>query len=429
MTPTYFPYQIIGSDFLATRRRAMLADEPGLGKTAQAIRAANITGADPVLVIHPASVRSSWVRDIATFGVGQRFVLQSYDKVARDWEQYEGPWGAIILDEAHRLKSPSAKRTSAIYGAKNFRGLLPLAGHVWALTGTPAPNNPSELHTHMAALFPESLRMASNPNRIYDRDGFMHRYCQLRDTTFGLRVVGSKNLDDLRERLKPHLIRRLKKDVLTDLLDIQYEPLLIDAPEALAALSNIPGDEVALIREVLKDGDAAALSSLTAQMTSLRRITAIAKAPLVAEWVREFLADTDRKVVVFAHHREAIDILLKQLRHILGPDVRLPMITGGSKPDHRAEAIEKFQNDPKMRIFIGQIQAAGEGITLTSASDLIFLEQSWVPSENAQAAMRIHRIGQKRGCMVRYATLAGSVDEAVQRVLARKTQMLSGLFG
>lgn len=424
-----YPYQLAGANFLAGRRRAMLADEPGLGKTAQSIRAANIVGADPVLVVHPASVRSSWLRDIKTFGAGQRFVLQSYDKTARDWEQYEGPWGAIILDEAHRLKSPSARRTQAIYGSMQFRGLLPLAGHVWALTGTPAPNNPAELHTHMAALFPESLRMASNPARIYDRDGFMHRYCILRDTTFGLRVVGSKNLDDLRDRLKPHLIRRLKKDVLTDLPEIRHEPLLFDAPEALAALKEIPGDEVATIREVLKDGDAAALSSMTAEMTSLRRITALAKAPIVAEWVREFLADTDRKIVIFAHHREAIDVLLKQLRHISGKDVRIPMITGGTTPAHRAQAIERFQNDPKHRVFIGQIQAAGEGITLTAASDLIFLEQSWVPSENAQAAMRIHRIGQKRGCMVRYATLAGSIDEAVQRVLARKTQMLSGLFG
>lgn len=424
-----YPYQLDGANFLASRRRAMLADEPGLGKTAQAIHAANLVGADPVLVVHPASVRSSWLRDIATFGAGQRFVLQSYDKAARDWQQYEGPWGAIILDEAHRLKSPSAKRTAAIYGLGGFRGLLPLAGHVWALTGTPAPNNPAELHTHMASLFPESLRMASNPARTYDRDGFMHRYCILRDTTFGLRVVGSKNLDDLRDRLKPHLIRRLKKDVLTDLPEIRHEPLLFDAPEALAALKEIPGDEVATIREVLKDGDAAALSSMTAEMTSLRRITALAKAPIVAEWVREFLADTDRKIVIFAHHREAVDVLLKQLRHISGKDVRIPMITGGTTPAHRAQAIERFQNDPKHRVFIGQIQAAGEGITLTAASDLIFLEQSWVPSENAQAAMRIHRIGQKRGCMARYATLAGSVDEAVQRVLARKTEMLSGLFG
>lgn len=406
----------------------MLADEQGLGKTAQAIAAANLVGADPVLVVHPASVRSSWERDVAMFGQGQRFVLQSYDRVARDGARHEGPWGAIILDEAHRLKSPSAKRTAVIYGAKGVRGLLPLAGNVWALTGTPAPNNPLEVYTHMAALFPESLRMASDATREYTRDGFMHRYCTFRDTAFGLKVTGAKNLPDLRERLAPHVLRRLKKDVLPDLPALQYEPLLIDAPEALAALNDVPGEELAALRECLADGDAAALQTLTAHVTSLRRLTGLAKAPLVAEWTREFLATTDRKLVLFAHHTEVIEVLQRQLRHILGQDVRIPTITGGSKPAHRAVAIEKFQNDPKMRIFIGQIQAAGEGITLTAASDLMFVEQSWVPAENAQAAMRIHRIGQRRGCMVRYATLAGSIDEAVQRVLARKTKMLSGLF-
>lgn len=435
---TLYPYQIEGAKFLAARRRALLADEQGLGKTAQAITAANMVGADPVLVVCPASVRSAWVRDIRLFATpGRRFVVESYDRVSRHHEKYQGPWGALVLDEAHYLKSMSARRTVMIYGNRHFPGLLSLSGHVWALTGTPAPNYPVEMFTHMRSLFPESLAMASDPSRRYDHERFMARYCILKDNGYGLRAVGSKNTDDLRQRLSPYVLRRLKKDVLPDLPDIRYEPLIFDAPDAVASLAEIPGEEIERVRKALDTG-AHGLESLGVEMSTLRRLTAMAKAELVHQWVREFLGMTDRKLVVFGYHGAPLEYLRDKLgkygRSKAGGVDRgnnaPPMIWGKTQSNHRANAIERFQTgtDPVDRVFLGQISAAGAGITLTAASDLLFLEQSWSPSDNAQAAMRIHRIGQKRGCLVRYATLAGSIDEAVQSVLARKTKDLSRLF-
>ena len=430
--PALYPYQTEGAAFLAARRRAMLADEQGLGKTAQAIQAANLVDADPVLVVCPASVVSSWRGDIARFATpGRRFVVASYDRVTRQPAEYEDLWGAVILDEAHYLKSPSAKRTMTIYGSRRMPGILRLAGHVWALTGTPAPNYPVEMYTHMRTLFPESLRMASDPARTYDHDNFVQRYCVLRDTGFGAKVVGAKNTEDLRARLQPHVLRRLKRDVLPDLPEIRYEPLLFDAPGLVASLAEIPAGEMAAAREALKSG-AGGLQALAMQLATLRRVTALAKAEVLRQWIIEFLEQTDRKLVVFGHHREPLDYLRSKVgvwfRKSDEGTYWLPAIFGNTRQDQRADAIRRFQEDPRQRVFFGQIQAAGTGITLTAASDLVFLEQSWSPADNAQAAQRIHRIGQKSGCLVRYAMLAGSIDEAVQTVLARKSSDLSKIF-
>lgn len=424
-----FPYQTEGAAFLASRRRAMLLDEQGLGKTAQAIEACNLVDADPVLVICPASLRTNWLREFQKFGQGQRVVSESYDRVARDPAKYDGPWGAVILDEAHYLKSPNAKRTRSVYGDKELPGLLMLSGHTWALTGTPAPNNAVEMYTHMAALFPESLAMVRDKTRRYDRFRFTQRYCVTAPGEWGEKIVGGKNHEDLKARLAPHVLRRVKKEVLPDLPAITYSELPIDAPSVARSLKDVPGEEMAMLRDALKDGDAAALEGMATEMASLRRLIAVAKIPLMVEWAKDFLEQTDRKLVIFGHHVEPLEELRQQLRDRTGGKSQTPVVvTGSSRPANRQKSVDKFQEDPDTRVFLGQIQAAGTGITLTAASDLVFLEQSWVPAENAQAAMRIHRIGQTRGCMVRYMSLAGSIDEAVQRVLARKTADISKLF-
>jgi SWI/SNF-related matrix-associated actin-dependent regulator 1 of chromatin subfamily A len=102
---------------------------------------------------------------------------------------------------------------------------------------------------------------------------------------------------------------------------------------------------------------------------------------------------------------------------------------GGTSSAARQETIDDFQNNADCRVFIGQIQAAGVGITLTASSNSVFVESSWVPAENEQAAMRIHRIGQKNACLVRFATLAGSLDEQIQRACQRKLADTRRIFG
>jgi len=108
---------------------------------------------------------------------------------------------------------------------------------------------------------------------------------------------------------------------------------------------------------------------------------------------------------------------------------RFVTITGATHPRARVDAVKRFQEDPFIRGFFGQIQAAGTGITLTAAHDLLFVETSWVPSDNAQAAMRIHRIGQKSLCDVRYAVLPGSIDAIIARAVMRKSESIAKVLG
>jgi len=171
-------------------------------------------------------------------------------------------------------------------------------------------------------------------------------------------------------------------------------------------------------------GRLAALEGLAGSTATLRRYTAMSKVGAVAKMLDQELIERQYdKVVVFAIHKDPIDTLREALkRH------GAVALYGGTPPTKRQRNIDKFQNDPKCRVFIGQVTAAGTLITLTAANQVVFLESSWVPADNAQAAMRCHRIGQTRPVFVRVIGLAGSIDEQVQATLRRKTATLTQLF-
>lgn len=415
-----FPYQVEGARWLANVGRGLLADEMGLGKTAQAIAAAKTAGVGYVLVVCPASVVPSWRREIARFWPDcPAWNVVSYDHVARrvgvlDWGATGIP-SVLILDEAHYLKNRTAKRTRAIFGEKcdGVGGLAQEATHVFCLTGTPTPNNPSELWPMLRAVMPGAIPGEKKP-LTYSQ--FLHRYCVLRDNGFGLEIVKGKNLAELRSRIAPYILRRKKDDVLKDLPPIRFDHLFLEGdlglPSDLAALSS-------LLNFVLDSEGVDGLPKVAQQVSALRRITGLAKVKPVLAWVNDWIEAGGKKLVVFAHHRDVIEAL--RIPHSV-------VLTGSTSAHDRHAAIDAFQNDPDVRVFIGQIQAAGTGITLTAASDALFVESSWVPAENEQAAMRIHRIGQKNACTVRFATLAGSIDEKIQRAVLRKTADITKLF-
>jgi len=227
MVASLYPYQSDGRDFLAERESGLLADEMGLGKSAQAIAAADQVGAKSILVICPASARINWERELARWLLDPKAVeikVVSYDK-ARGSER-EGlmirGWDVLILDEVHFLKSWKAKRTRTIYGAlcDGEDGLVSQAKYIWALSGTPAPNNVTELWPMMRALFPESLvGDKPEPMSLWD---FTSRYTTGYQTKYGYRVTGGRNLEELKERLAPHMLRRKTEEVLPDLPPIRY---------------------------------------------------------------------------------------------------------------------------------------------------------------------------------------------------------------
>lgn len=418
------PYQQAGVEFLAGRKTALLADSPGLGKTIQAIRACDKAIVLKVLIICPASVVENWKREIAMFREGDwSAYVTSFDK-ARGIDHHKiilaQWWDVIIIDEAHFLKEISTKRTRAIYGKNatmDKSALAAKAGQVWLLTGTPAPNHSGELYSHLRALYPEAI-LSPKTGLPWTYHQFVAAYCLLRSNGFGNQIVGTKNEAKLHEKLKGFMLRRRKADVLKDLPPLTFGELYLEGD-----VTGVDFAEVEIVRKVLAEEGVNGLRkvSLNGSVSALRRITGMAKALPAANWVAEWLESTpkDRKIVVFAHHKDVLDVLYDKL-HLVA--VR---VDGSMKQTERQKAVDRLQNDPAVRVFIGQITAAGTGITLTKASDLLFVESSWVPAEMEQAAMRIHRIGQTEPCLVRFAMLAGSIDEDIQRAVARKIESIA----
>lgn len=428
MTSLY-PYQDQGARFLAARRVAWLCDDMGLGKTRQAIAAADRIGAVRILVLCTASGRAVWLAEFEAVQAMRRtvavilkaadvremadVVIVNYDRLpALAGTLRAVVWDVVILDEAHALKEPKTKRAKLVLGKRHDRkgGIVERARRVWCLTGTPVPNWPHELWPLLHALAPSRIDGASYRT-------FLFRYCKVASSDFGHRVVGARNLDELNARTGPIFLRRLADQVL-DLPGIRWSTLplsghLVDDGLTVEVRERL---KLSLDRDEIPQDD----PSISRAM----RLIGEAKAPALAQWVLEALANGLDKIVIMAWHRSVLDILGNEL----APKHRMVRLDGGSTAREREYAVESFQNDPKTRVFTGNIRAAGEAITLTAASELLFAELSWTPGQNAQAAKRIYRIGQKRPVHIRTAVLHRSLDEAVVAVLRRKTSAIVDLF-
>lgn len=406
------PYQEEGVEFLTnTTPFAMLGDDPGLGKSAQAILAAdNQTGR--ILILCPAIARVSWKQQLQQWAARpMKFDVHSYDEVGlkanrklRDGLR-ELHYGTLILDEAHYLKNAGANRTKAVYGKG---GIGESVRRVFAMSGTFAPNHAGELYPHLkfGGRFPGT------------KTEFEDQFCKVRDTPFGRQIVGSKNIDKLRELLKPIYLKRRKQDVLKEIPPLQFvdEALDIDASALPAEFQDehTPSTDDEVINW---------LNTNTTHVATARRLLGLAKVEPTAQWAEGLLAGGVRKLILFAHHKDVIDRLTERL--IEWNPVRL---TGASTQQQRMLAVDAFQGDPDVRVFIGQIQAAGTAITLTSSSDVGIVEASWTPSDNFQAACRAHRIGQRDGVVCRFLFVPGTLDARIAKAFRRKAEEISAIF-
>jgi len=406
-----FGFQMEGSEWLMPRLRAMLADEMGLGKSNQAIVAARSLGLDRIVVVCPAVARLNWAREFESWWPGgPKPAIFSYDEVVRKGLRpgdFPGGIGLLILDEAHYLKTRIAKRTKLIYGGMARPGLAQLAERVWALTGTPTPNHLGEFWTHATMLWGETLSYWQ----------WITKYCLVHDKGWGPQVVGvrAEMAAEFRDLVAPYVLRRRAADVL-DLPKVRWGKVLIQAK----APDKWDG-------RVLQDDQVEALlaDASGSELATLRRLTGEAKAVPVGRYVMEMLeSDPGAKVLVFGYHKKVIQAIARGTAS--AGSVKLD----GSTPDaERNRAIDRFQKDPKCRVFVGQIQACGTAINLTSADHVLFAELSWVPGDNAQALKRAVRIGQHRSVLAQTVSIPGSVDESVTRVLANKTRMHTTTWG
>lgn len=423
-----YPHQITGVEWLQQRTRAGLFDDMGLGKTITAIVAAQKAGVDSMLVIAPTVVAWNWAREIQRWSHRQVFVLDSAAKLARadeasmlgavivtthgltiskpvfEWLRIV-KWDLVVLDEAHLFRNASAKRTRAFYGTG---GIVHRANRVWLLTGTPMPNNSAELWPHLRGLWPDRCP--------YSFEAFRKEFCELEWSPFtnDWKVIGNKNLPGLRALIDGLFLRRLKSQHL-DLPAIRWETVVLPSGDVPPRLAEIDAEFAGLpMEEVLEH------LRRSTEFAEWRHLCGVAK---IASTVELLQQDDLPKVVVFAHHLDVLD----GIEAGLGA-ANCIKITGEVSAADRQELVDCFQR-LDVRYALCQITAGGTGITLTAASEVVFVELSFVPGDNKQAADRCHRIGQTEPVRVRVLSLANTVDELTSEILARKTAMIGEVLG
>jgi SWI/SNF-related matrix-associated actin-dependent regulator 1 of chromatin subfamily A len=446
--PDLLPNQRAALDWLGTGH-AFLVMDMGLGKTATAIAHARKSKNSSFLIVVPAGLRIHWAREFDLFWPGhpdvelvmsstQRIGPASVVVVNYDLLIYPSilnqlrvrTWDMLVCDESQMANNLETKRGAAILGRD---GLVKRSGQVICLSGTPAPNHIGELHGWFSALVPHLLKGSKEWPDVTSYYSFLTRYAKFKVGQYGITVLGSRNAGEFRKRFSGVILRQRKSEVMKDLPPLRMGAVTIEADDLgeLRALLDHPdyaGLKLAMenLRADAPDAMARLREALSStHLATLRRLVAIHKIDPVARLIREELVGGDNKLVVFAHHRQ----LLEGLHSLLYSYGLYPaMVHGGVPPKERQRQVDHFQNFKRCRVFLGQLDAAGTGYTLTAASDVLMAESSWSPSKNLQAINRVSRIGQKNACLARFVSLAGSVDEIVNMVQLRKLDALNSLL-
>jgi len=426
-----YPFQQKGVGFLEAKRgRALIADEMGLGKTIQALAWLQLhPELRPVIIVVPASLKLNWEKEIndwmtsmynvqilsgttpTPFGTSilnhfhNHIIIINYDIIfAWITEIKRLKPQVMILDEVHYTKNNQAKRTKAV---KKLGKFIP---HVIGLSGTPIVNRPIEIY---------------NAVNIIDRTIFpsqwdyTEKYCARKYNGFGYDVSGASNTEELNYKLtNTIMLRRLKKDVLPDLPDkvYSYIPIELDNVEDYNfAETNF----ISFVRQY-KGKEAAVRASnaqALAEIEGLKQLAVKGKLKQCINWIRDFL-ESDEKLVVFATHKFVIEELMKAF-----PKITVK-VDGSVTGKNRQLAVDSFQKLSTVRLFVGNIKAAGVGITLTAASNVAFIEMGWSSGEHSQAEDRCHRIGQQNSVNIYYLLAANTIEEKIMRLVNKKAKIL-----
>jgi SWI/SNF-related matrix-associated actin-dependent regulator 1 of chromatin subfamily A len=412
------PFQHAGVDFLVRRTRALLADEPGVGKTPQLICAAKRIGAETGVVVCPSIAMEHWKREMKKWDLQQprhRFAIVPWHR-ADDYAVDE-TFDVLIVDESHYGKNPLAQRTKAVFGKG---GLAYYARRIWCASGTPAPNNAAELWPMMYTFGVTKL----------DPEAFKHRYCIVSEDG---KVRGNReeNLPELRAMLKSFSLRRRKSDVLPELGELDIQEFYVEPSAECAGIADVGHAGEAALRAALADKSADEILTFLAgdkEFATVRRYSALLKVPAVADLICDEIQEgTLGKVVVFGYHVEPMHALREGL---YGRGVKSLLITGKENDRERRERdarIEHWKTAKDVPVLIASINVAATALDFTAAHQGIMLELDWVPGNNLQAMQRMHRHGQIMPVTVRVA-IGTAVDEVISDVLIRKTRDLAEIF-
>lgn len=385
------------------------------GKTIQAIAYLQLhPELRPAVIVVPASLKINWKREInkwlntddnvvilegtkpydLALTSGSIFII-NWD-ILTYWTDKFADIQLVIGDEAHACKRSSTLRSKAM------RKLTKKCAQVILLTGTPVTNRPAELFPLLNMIDPKSWGSFYN---------FAHQFCDAYNNGFGWNFNGASNLELLHEQIKPFVVRRTKAQVLTELPDKRHATL------TLAFDDNVKKEYEATINAIHEKWGMASSADHLTMIEAAKQAAAKAKLPAAIKWISDFI-ETGEKIVVFATHHFVVDELSAAFP---GKCVRF---TGQENQKERDQAIEKFMNDDNVMVFIGNIKAAGVGITLTSASNVAFMEFPWTSGDLVQASDRVHRLGQRNAVTIWYMVAENTIDEAICELLQQKAKIV-----
>lgn len=408
--------QIDGASFLARSAVAMLADVPGLGKTAQVVRACDILNVRSATILVPnqtlavnfAAEFEKWSRlghtthilrsskdEVPRSGIlFVTYALASRPDVAR--QLIKRRCDVLICDEAHALKERDSQRTKV---ALRKTGLLGKAAKAWLLTGTPAPNHAGELYVFakITGAWPESY------------GAFVDRFCIVNENAFGIQIVGSKNHEELKALLEPYYKRRDKVEGRPPLtIDTRF----VEGSSSLDPFAKLQPADLESVQLAIETGNWA-LADIPAVAT-VRRAVGLAKADGVAELVNAE-RDAFGRVLVFAWHSDVIDRL-----NTLIPD---SIVFDGRTSQTQKEKIDAaIRNGGAPPVLIAQSAAAGVGYTWLAYQRVVIAEPAWTPDVNDQAIARAWRKGQRSHVLASFVALKGSLDQRITAALHRKSE-------
>lgn len=420
LSGTLFPFQIAGVRFLEARNgRAVIADDMGLGKTIQAIGYLALhPELRPALIVSPASVKRNWGNEIkkwmnlpekiaflegrtpsAALPEASIYII-GWDVLA-NWTPVLETAGirVMVADEAHYAKNMKSQRSRA------FLQLAAKIERVIPMTGTPVTNRPAEL-------FP--LLTAVDSQRWSSWFKFAKLYCNARYNGWGWDFSGASNLEELHRVIKPYVLRRNKRDVLTDLPQKIRASVVMEFDPAVRTRYNRAIQDA---RERIPKASQAEKLTL---IEYTKQAAVAAKLPAAIEWIENFI-ESGEKLIIFAIHRDVIAALAERFSG------RCVVMTGDTPQNKRQELVDQFQTDENIRLFIGNIRAAGVGITLTAASNVAFLEFPWTPGDIIQAEDRCHRIGQTESVTAWYLIAEGTIDEDIVDLLNEKAKIIDAI--
>jgi SWI/SNF-related matrix-associated actin-dependent regulator 1 of chromatin subfamily A len=407
----------------------------GLGKTYQSIVAALESGSERVLIICPSSLKINWKREVenfcddvsiinGTYWNPSRFTIINYDilknfhtvkergKEYEDWEirkeLLEFNPDLIILDEAHYIKNHKSIRGKIIKDiSKTFNN-----SRVWLLTGTPIANRPMDYYNLLSII---DSPVANNWVH------YAKTYCAGMRFKKGGKFVwvtkGASNLDELSVKTKRTILRRKKEEVL-DLPEKLITPVYLE-------LQNVNGyknvwDDYLNKRKI--DGKKGNPAKDLVEMTLLRSFIAMETVPYSIEKAEEAL-ELNKKVIIFCNFNDEMDAFLRHFGN------KAVSVRGGMTDKQKQISVDRFQEDDNCMVFVGQIKAAGVGLTLTKAEIVIMNSLDWVPGNHEQAEDRAYRIGQKETVNIYYMLIDETIDTLIWEILNNKKKVIGTIMG